>query len=155
MSEHKATIRWERTSPEFLAGKYSREHTWTFDGGFCVAASASPAAVPAPFSNPANVDPEEAFVAAIASCHMLTFLYIAYQQGYQIDSYVDEADGRMTKNEKGVLWVSSVILRPKVAYGGDRVPSSAEEKRLHELAHEQCFIANSVKTEIAVHPTGA
>ena len=107
MSEYKATIKWQRTSPDFPKGNYSREHTWTFDGGVIVPASASPSVVPAPFSNPAHVDPEEAFVAAISSCHMLTFLYLASKQGFQIDSYEDESVGVLTKNEKGVPWVSS------------------------------------------------
>src|SRR5437867_5376659 len=99
MSEHKATISWKRTSAEFLKGKYSREHTWSFDGGVTMPASPSPANVPAPYSNPACVDPEEAFVAAVSSCHMLTILFLAYKQGFQIDSYGDEAVGVMTKNE--------------------------------------------------------
>src|SRR5215210_998015 len=98
MSEHKAIIHWQRTSPDFLKGKYSREHTWTFDGGFSMAASPSPSVVPVPFSNPAHVDPEEAFVASVSSCHMLTFLYLASKQGFQLDSYQDEAIGVMTKN---------------------------------------------------------
>src|ERR1035438_6001518 len=102
MSEHKATIKWQRTSPDFLKGRYSREHTWTFDGGVTVPASPSPSVVPAPWSNPASVDPEEAYVAAISSCHMLTFLFLASRQGLQIDGYEDEAVGVMTKNEKGV-----------------------------------------------------
>ena|ERR1700690_855637 len=152
MSEYKATIRWKSTGPDFLKGRYSREHTWTFDGGVVVPASPSPSVVPAPWSNPANVDPEEAFVASIASCHMLTFLYLAGKQGFQIDSYDDEAVGVMTKNETGVPWISRVTLNPKIAYSGARRPAPAEEDRLHHLAHEQCFIANSIKTEVVVQP---
>src|ERR1017187_4896534 len=102
MSEHKATIRWKRTGPGFLSGKYSREHTWSFDGGVTVPASPSPSVVPAPWSNPASVDPEEAYVAAISSCHMLTYLFLASGQGFQVDSYHDEAAGVMTKNESDV-----------------------------------------------------
>jgi organic hydroperoxide reductase OsmC/OhrA len=151
MSEHKATIKWQRTSPDFLKGKYSREHTWTFDGGITVLASASPSVVPMPFSNPANVDPEEAFVASISSCHMLTYLYLASKQGFQIDNYEDEAVGVMAKNENGVPWVSLVTLHPKISYSGGKSPASADEKQLHHLAHEQCFIANSIKTEVVVH----
>jgi organic hydroperoxide reductase OsmC/OhrA len=150
MSEHKATISWTRTGTDFLAGKYSREHTWSFDGGLTVAASPSPSVVPAPYSNPARVDPEEAFVAAISSCHMLTFLYLASREGWQVDSYRDEAVGVMTKNGKGVPWVSSVALHPRIAYSGDKRPAPADEERLHHLAHEQCFIANSIKTAVAV-----
>jgi organic hydroperoxide reductase OsmC/OhrA len=150
MSEHKATISWKRAGPDFLSGKYSREHTWTFDGGLVVPASPSPSVVPAPWSNPANVDPEEAFVAAISSCHALTFLFLASQQGFQVDAYTDEAVGVMTKNEKGVPWVSSVALHPRIAYSGGKIPTSADEDRLHHLAHEQCFIANSIKTAVTV-----
>lgn len=150
MSEHKATINWIRTSPDFLRGNYSREHTWSFDGGATVPASPSPSVVPAPYSNAANVDPEEAFVAAISSCHMLTYLYLACQQGFQVDSYQDEAVGVMTRNERGVPWVSSVTLRPQIAYSGDKLPAPADEDRLHHLAHEQCFISNSIKTDVRV-----
>jgi organic hydroperoxide reductase OsmC/OhrA len=150
MSEHRATVKWIRTSPDFLKGKYSREHTWHFDGGVTVPASPSPSVVPVPYSNPAHVDPEEAFVAAVSSCHMLTFLHLASQQGFQVDSYDDKAVGVMTKNEKGVPWVSSVTLHPRIAYSGDKPPTSAEEERLHHSAHEQCFIANSIKTEVRV-----
>jgi len=150
MSEHKAIISWVRKGPDFTRGQYSREHTWTFDGGITVPASPSPAVVPVPFSNPGNVDPEEAFVAAISSCHMLSFLFIASRQGFQVESYRDEAVGVMTRNEKGVPWVSSVTLRPAIAYGGQRLPEQKDIDRLHHLAHEQCFIANSVRTEISV-----
>ena len=150
MSSHTATIRWQRTSDEFLKGKYSREHTWTFDGGFTVPASPSPHVVPKPWSNEANVDPEEAYVASIASCHMLTFLYYAYREGFQLDSYEDEAIGVMTKNDKGVAWIGSVKLQPRIVYSGPKRPAPAEEEHLHHLAHENCFIANSVKTEITV-----
>jgi organic hydroperoxide reductase OsmC/OhrA len=151
MSEHKATIKWQRTSPDFLKGRYSREHTWTFDGGVTVPASSSPSVVPVPFSNPANVDPEEAFVASISSCHMLTFLYLASKQGFQIDSYEDEAIGVMAKNENGMPWVSLVTLHPNINYSGDKSPSSADEKQLHHLAHEQCFISNSIRTKVVIH----
>jgi organic hydroperoxide reductase OsmC/OhrA len=150
MAEYKAIIKWQRTAPDFLRGKYSREHTWTFDGGMTVSASASPHVVPVPWSNPAHVDPEEAFVAAISSCHMLTFLFLAAKRGFQIDSYEDEAVGSMAKNEKGVPWVSSVALYPKIVFSGDKMPTPAELENLHHLAHEQCFIAQSVKTQIEV-----
>jgi organic hydroperoxide reductase OsmC/OhrA len=150
MSEYKATINWKCTSEEFLKGKYSREHTWTFDGGFSMPASSSPSVVPSPYSNPAHVDPEEAFVASLSSCHMLTFLYLASKQGFQIDSYEDAAVGAMTKNENGVPWVSLVSLDPRIVYSGEKRPTPADEQHLHHLAHEQCYIANSVKTEIVV-----
>lgn len=148
MAEHKAIISWKRTSEEFLKGKYSREHTWSFDGGLTVPASPSPSVVPPPFSNPANVDPEEAYVAAVSSCHMLTFLYLASKQGFQVDSYYDEAVGVMSKNEKGVSWVSTITLRPKTVYSGAKMPSREEVEKLHHEAHEQCFISNSIKTEV-------
>ena len=150
MSEHKAVISWKRSGPDFLKGKYSREHTWTFDGGFTVPASPAPVNVPAPWSNAAHVDPEEAYVAAIASCHMLVFLWLASREGFQADSYDDPAIGVMTKNERGALWVSQVTLRPRITWSGEKVPSQSDEARLHHLAHEQCFIATSVKTEIVV-----
>jgi organic hydroperoxide reductase OsmC/OhrA len=150
MSEHKAIIRWHRTSPDFLKGKYSREHTWTFDGGLTIPASASPSVVPVPYSNPAHVDPEEAFVASISSCHMLTFIYFAGKQGFQVDGYEDEAVGTMTKNDKGIPWISAVTLHPKIAYSGDKLPTPTDEEKLHHLAHENCFIANSIKTVVTV-----
>jgi len=150
MAEHKAIVSWKRTSPDFLKGRYSREHTWTFDGGVTVPASPSPSVVPVPYSNPANVDPEEAFVAAVSSCHMLTYLYLAYQRGFQVDSYYDEAVGVMTENEKGVPWVSAITLHPKIAHGGDKLPTAADEEHLHHMAHEKCYIANSIKTEVTV-----
>jgi organic hydroperoxide reductase OsmC/OhrA len=152
MSEHKAIIKWNRTGPDFLKGKFSREHTWTFDGGVSVPASASPSVVPTPWSNTAHVDPEEAFVASISSCHMLTFIWLAGRQGFVVDSYEDEAVGVMTKNEKGVPWVSAVTLHPKIIYSGDKLPAPAGEEQLHHQAHEQCFIAQSVKTTVTVQP---
>jgi organic hydroperoxide reductase OsmC/OhrA len=150
MSQHRATISWKGTGTDFIHGKYSREHTWSFDGGVVVPGSASPAVVAAPWSNAANVDPEEAFVAAVSSCHMLTFLYVASKAGFQVDSYDDEAIGTMTKNERGTPWVSSVTLQPKIHYGGSKPPSPTEEAHLHHEAHEQCFIAQSIKTEVTV-----
>jgi organic hydroperoxide reductase OsmC/OhrA len=150
MSEHKATIKWTHSQGDFLKGAYSREHTWTFDGGMTVAASSSPAAVRVPFSNPANVDPEEAYVASLSSCHMLTYLYLAGRKGFEISSYEDEAVGVMTKNERGIPWVSSVVLHPRIQYAGSKTPTREEEDQLHHAAHEQCFIANSVKTDIKV-----
>lgn len=152
MSEHKATVKWAHTQGDFLKGTFLREHTWIFDGGATVPASASPSAVRPPLSNPANVDPEEALVASISSCHMLTYLYFASRKGFEIASYEDEAVGVLSKNERGAMWVSSVVLRPRIVYAGAKSPTSAEEDELHHVAHEQCFIANSVKTEIKVEP---
>lgn len=151
MSEHKATIRWQHSGGEFLKGKYSRVHTWTFEGGLTVPAAPAPANVPVAFGNPANVDPEEALVAALSSCHMLTFLFLAYRAGFAVEAYEDEAVGQMEKNERGASWISRVTLHPKIVYGLPKSPSPAEESELHHHAHEQCIIANSVKTEVVVH----
>jgi organic hydroperoxide reductase OsmC/OhrA len=147
---HRAIIHWEQPAQDFLKGQYSREHTWTFDGGTVVQASPAPSIVPAPWSNPAFIDPEEAFVASLSSCHMLVFLYIASRQGFQVASYHDEATGLMGKNERGAMWVAKVTLHPAVTYAGEKRPSAEEEAKLHHLSHEQCFIANSVKTEVTV-----
>ena len=150
MSEHKATVRWTFAGGDFLKGRYSREHTWTFDGGVTVPASSSPAAVPKPYSNEANVDPEEAFVASISSCHMLTYLFLASKAGFEIASYEDDAVGTMTKNERGCRGSAPSCSGPRLVYGGDKRPTAADEDKLHHLAHEQCFIANSVKTLVTV-----
>ena len=148
MSRHTATIRWVFEPGEFLKGRYSRAHTWTFDGGITVAASPSPAVVRAPWSDAAAVDPEEAFVASIASCHMLTFLYLAAKAGIEVLSYEDEAVGTLTKNERGVPWVSEVVLSPRIVYR--QAPSAERVAELHHRAHDECFIAQSVKTNIVV-----
>ena len=150
MSEHRATIHWTFAGGDFRKGRYSRAHSWTFDGGVTVPASPSPSVVPAPWSEAANVDPEEAFVAAIASCHMMTFLFLAGRAGVEVASYADDAVGHMSKNERGVPWVSHVVLKPRIVYGDSGKPAPEVEQRLHHGAHEQCFIANSVKTEITV-----
>jgi organic hydroperoxide reductase OsmC/OhrA len=117
MSEHRAKISWASRAEDFRAGRYSREHTWSFDGGLVVPASPSPSVVKAPYSNPASVDPEEAFVAAISSCHMLTYLYLAAREGFEVLRYDDDAVGKMTKNEHGVPWVSTVVLSPDGDHG--------------------------------------
>ena len=150
MPAHKATIRWSYAGGDFLKGRYSREHTWTFDGGVTVPASPAPSHVPVPYSNPACVDPEEAYIASIASCHMLTFLFLAHQQGFQVSGYEDDAVGVMAKNEKGIPWVSAVTLHPRIVYGGEKQPTGPEEQQLHHRAHEQCYIANSIKTAVSV-----
>jgi organic hydroperoxide reductase OsmC/OhrA len=152
MSDHLATIRWERGDAAFTAGKFSRVHSWSFDGGITVEAAASPSVVPAMYNSQTAVDPEEAFVASVASCHMLTFLFYAMKGGFIVDHYEDNAVGTMTKGENGVPWVSTVVLHPKIAYGGDKRPTPEEESHLHHEAHDKCFIANSVKSEITVEP---
>jgi organic hydroperoxide reductase OsmC/OhrA len=145
MSEHKATISWRRGDREFAYESYSRDHTWTFEGGIEIPASAAPAYL----GTAERVDPEEAFVASVSSCHMLTFLAIAARRRLVVDRYDDDAIGVLAKNADGKLAVTHVTLRPRIAFGGS--PPSAEEiERLHELAHESCFIANSVRTEIEV-----
>jgi organic hydroperoxide reductase OsmC/OhrA len=150
MSEYTATIRWQFTGTDFARGKYSREHVWEFDGGITIAASPSPSVVPVPYSNPANVDPEEAFVAAVSSCHMMSFLYVASKAGVIVTSYHDEAVGVMTKNAAGKYWVSKVTLRPRIEYGGTSLPSAEQIQHLHHAAHEECYIANSIRTEVVV-----
>ena len=149
MSEHHATIRWKQ-SGDFAKGRFSREHTWTFDGGVTVPASAAPTSVPPPLSNPACVDPEEAFVASISSCHMLTFVWLAWKAKLDVLAYEDEAVGVMTKNERGTPWVSAVTLNPKITWGGAGAPDEATLTQLHHQAHDLCYVAQSVKTEITV-----
>lgn len=143
-----AEIAWVREAGvKFSDGRYSRVHHWRFDGGVEVPASASPHIVPLPYARAENVDPEEALVAALSRCHMLTFLDIARRRGFVIESYRDNAVGLMEKNEAGKMWVSLVTLRPRIAYDGV-APDRAAEEDLHHRAHEECFIANSVKTKV-------
>jgi len=151
MSEHTATIRWQRNDDEFLRSRYSRRHEWHFDGGAVVPASASPSVVRAPWSDPAGVDPEEAFVASIASCHMLWFLSLAADKGFVVESYDDHAVGTMGRTG-GVEWVTDVALRPRIVFGGNDKPDAAAIAALHDDAHRHCFIANSVKTNIRIEP---
>ncbi|EME0893029.1 OsmC family protein [Vibrio parahaemolyticus] len=152
MSKHTALIAWQRQANEiFSDNQYSRAHTWRFDGGLLVPASPSPHVVPLPLSVEENVDPEEAFVAALSSCHMLVFISIAAKRRYVIDSYVDAAEGALTAGENGKEWVSRVVLNPKVVFSGDKQPSYEQLEKMHHMAHENCFIANSVKTEIVTN----
>jgi|SRR5689334_19855794 organic hydroperoxide reductase OsmC/OhrA len=146
MSEHKATLKWTRGGADFSYQKYPRDHTWSFDGGHTMTGTAAPAYL----GNPANVDPEEAFVASVASCHMLTFLAIASKQKFVLDSYEDAAVGFMEKNDEGRLAITRVELRPQLAWSGDRKPSAKELEQMHHAAHENCFIANSIKTQVKV-----
>jgi len=150
MSEHRATVAWEQAGGPFAKRQYSRAHRWTFDGGITVPAAASPANVPLQFTDAAAVDPEEAYVAAIASCHLLSFLPLAALAGFEVLRYEDDAVGHMTKNERGVPWVSTVELHPRITYAEGRAPDAEREAELHHRAHEECYIANSVKTEIRV-----
>ncbi len=152
MSEHKATVKWSGDAAVVAKGKFSRAHTWSFDGGLTIAGSASPSVVPPPLSDPAAIDPEEAFVASLSSCHMLTFLFLAYRAGFVVTSYEDQAVGKLSKSADGTYWMSEVTLNPRVGYEGKQ-PSAEELTKLHDGAHHQCFIANSVKTEIRVNAT--
>ena len=155
MSDHLATIAWQRDAADFLDDRYSRAHRWSFDGGIEIAASSSPHVVPLPMSESAAVDPEEAFVASLSSCHMLWFLALARKQGFVIDSYRDEAIGTMGKNASGKLAMTRVTLRPAAVFAGARHPDLAQLDDLHEAAHAQCFIARSVLTEVCCTPVFA
>ncbi len=154
MSTYTATIRWSRDGAAgFAKGQYSRAHEWAFDGGHVMPASASPHIVPAPWSDLAGVDPEEAFVASLSSCHMLFFLDFARRAGFVVDSYTDEAEGVLAKRDDGRMWMSRVILRPRIDWAGD-APDDAALADLHHKAHDACFIANSVTTEVVVDRAG-
>ena len=152
MSEYKATILWKRSGSAFTDNRYSRGHVWQFDGGIEVPASSSPHVVPLPMSVAEAVDPEEAFIAALSSCHMLWFLSIAAKRGFVVESYLDEAVGIMGKNADDQVAITQVTLRPKVLFGGDQLPSRDEVIKMHHESHEQCFIANSVRTEVRCEP---
>lgn len=149
MSSFTAEVAWERGEQPFVDKRYSRRHLIRFDGGAELAGSSSPHVVRPPLSDPSAVDPEEMFVASLASCHMLWFLSLAAAKRYRVDSYADTAEGVMEKNGEGRLAVTRVTLRPAVRFSGDKIPSRAELEELHHEAHESCFIANSVKTEVS------
>ena len=144
-------IFWQKDSGEaFVDNKYSRAHTWIFDGGIELAASSSPHVVPLPMSKEAAVDPEEAFVASLSSCHLLWFLSIAAGRKFVVESYKDNAEGILAKNEEGKLAMTEVTLKPKVTFSGETIPTRAQIDELHHSAHEKCFIASSVKTKINI-----
>jgi organic hydroperoxide reductase OsmC/OhrA len=147
---YEARVRWTRDGAVFTDNRYSRAHRWTFDGGVTVPASASPSVVPPPRSVAEAVDPEEALVAAASSCHMLTFLSIAAAQGFVVESYDDAAVGLMDKDGDGRTSITRIALRPAIAWAPGKAPSSAELEALHHAAHDECFIANSLKSEIVV-----
>ena len=152
MSEHVSTVHWRRGDEAFVDGRYSRAHEWRFDGGAVVPASASPHVVRVPFSDPKGVDPEEAFVASLSSCHMLSFLWLAAKRGFVVDEYSDDAVGHLGKNSLGRDAVTRVVLGPRVRFAGHRAPTRDELDALHHEAHEICYIANSVTTTIEVKP---
>ena len=153
MATHSATIKWVNDR-QFRSGKYSRAHEWRFDGGAVVRGSSSPAVVPEPMSDPFGVDPEEALIASASSCHMLWFLLLAQKAGLDVESYCDEAEGTMGKDERGRTAVTRITLRPDIAFTG-AAPGPEELDRLHHEAHDKCFIANSLRSEIVVEPAGA
>ena len=155
MSEYKAVISWQRDGAVFTGQKFSRAHRWAFDGGIEIPASSSPQVVPLPHSSAAAVDPEEAFVASLSSCHMLWFLSIAAGQGFVVESYRDEAKGVMGKNAEGRLAMTRVSLHPRVIFTGAQRPSASERAAMHDEAHEHCYIANSVKTDVRCEPVDA
>lgn len=149
MSEHTAAIRWTRQSEDFSYGAYNRGHEWSFDAGITVPASAAPAFL----GDEDRVDPEEAFVATVSSCHMLTFLAIASRKRLVVDSYADDAVGTMEQTDEGVLAITNVHLKPVIEFGGD-APAPEAIAKMHQQAHKQCFIANSIRTKVTVHGEG-
>lgn len=150
MKPHSAEISWHRGGAVFTDQRYSRAHRWRFDGGLEVPASSSPDIVRVPFSDPAAVDPEEAFIAALSSCHMLWFLDIACREGVRIERYADKAEGLLATRADGKLWLAHVLLRPLVTVSGERRPGDALMDALHHRAHEECFLANAVKSDVVV-----
>ena len=152
MSTYTATTAWQRDSQPFTDRRYSRQHQWRFDGGAVVPGSSSPQVVPLPMSDAAAVDPEEAFVASLSSCHLLWFLDIACRAGWVVDDYQDAASGVLAKNADGLLAMTEVTLRPAVRFAGAHRPDAAEINHLHHAAHAACFIANSVRTDVRCEP---
>jgi organic hydroperoxide reductase OsmC/OhrA len=153
MSDYSAKISWLRGNASFIDNRYSRAHSWQFDGGIEVPASSSPHVVPVPMSVEAAVDPEEAFIASLASCHMLWFLSLAAAQHFCVDSYTDEAVGVLGKNAAGKVAMTTVTLKPRVEFSGEQRPTAVAFEALHHKAHEKCFIANSVTTEVRCEPS--
>jgi organic hydroperoxide reductase OsmC/OhrA len=154
MAEHRAIVDWNRNGATFTDNRYSRGHRWRFDGGVEVPASASPHVVPLPLSVEAAIDPEEAFVASLSSCHMLWFLTFAAKGGFVVDSYRDEAVGIMSKDGEGMLAMTRVTLHPEIEFAGAARPTADEVSAIHHEAHRHCFIARSVKTDVRCEPVG-
>jgi organic hydroperoxide reductase OsmC/OhrA len=152
MSTHTASLLWERGDDDFAGKRYSRRHQVSFDGGAKTLWSAAPQNVPAPWSDASAIDPEEGFVASLASCHMLWFLALAAGQGYTIDRYADAPVGVMERNAQGRTAMTVVTLHPQVSFSGDIQPNAVQMTRLHQRAHEECYLANSVRTEVRVEP---
>jgi organic hydroperoxide reductase OsmC/OhrA len=152
MSRYAATILWQRDGAPFTDNRYSRAHRWRFDGGLDVPASSSPNVVPLPLSDAGAVDPEEAFVAALSSCHMLWFLSIAAAAGFVVDAYEDNATGTLARNAARRLVMTEIVLHPRVAFAGGPRPSGEEFATLHRRAHDECYLANSVTTDVRCEP---
>ena len=152
MSEHVATVEWSRGDQPFSDNRYSRAHDWRFDGGAVVRGSSAPSSVAAPMSDPAAVDPEEALVAAVSSCHMLFFLAYAGKAGFVVDDYHDDAVGRMGRDERGKISITEGVLRPAVVFAGETRPDAVALAALHHRAHEACYIANSIRAGVTVEP---
>lgn len=148
MADYLATIEW-RSDGGFREGRYSRAHKLSFDGGAVVTGSASPHVVRPPMSDPAGVDPEEALVASASACHMLWFLHLARDSGLDVAAYRDEARGTMGRDDRGRMAMVRIVLRPDIEFAGE-APDARTLARLHDEAHERCFIANSLRTEIVV-----
>ncbi len=152
MEQYCAKVVWNRDEQNFSDNKYSRGHEWKFDGGLTVPASSAPSSVPLPLSVAENIDPEEALVAALSSCHMLFFLAFASKQGFIVDSYEDNAAGIMEKNEKRRMSITRIELRPHTVFSGLTIPTEEQILALHHLSHEHCYIANSIRAEVLITP---
>ena len=148
MATHSVTVEWT-SDGQFASGKYSRAHDWRFDGGALVRASSSPSVVPLPLSDPVAVDPEEALLASASSCHMLWFLHLARDAGFIVESYRDDPEGKIGRDDRGRMAFTSITLRPAIRYTGAE-PDETQLDALHHEAHEKCFIANSLRIEISV-----
>lgn len=152
MSQHTAVVEWSRGDQPFADNKYSRGHDWRFDGGAVVRGSSAPSGVPEPMSDSSAVDPEEALVAALSSCHMLFFLAYARKDGFIVDSYRDEAQGVLGKDERGKVSITEIVLRPAITWSGDKLPDAAAIADLHHRSHDICYIANSIRADVKIEP---
>ena len=153
MADHTARVRWQISEGEdFASSRYSRAHTWSFDGGLSVPGSAAPGYLPAALIDESAVDPEEALLASAASCHMLYFLAYAAKAGFTMTSYEDNPEGKVEKNEAGDPWVSAIVMRPRAVFTGDTRPTSEQIEQLHHRAHKSCIIANSLKSALTIEP---
>ncbi|MFB9246370.1 OsmC family protein [Massilia antarctica] len=150
MQQFEAQLSWQRGTQPFLDNRYSRAHAWAFDGGLRVPASSSPLSVALPMSDPAALDPEEALVASVSSCHMLFFLSLAARAGHVVDDYRDHAVGTLDKNADGKMAMTRIVLRPAISFADGTRPDAAQLDALHHAAHAQCYIANSIKADVVI-----